>query len=267
MEELYFAMKNHLNFYLKKTRFCDYDHPDIQKLAKEIAADYKNPTDIAVASFYWVRDKILYRFGLWNMKASDTLREGEGSCTNKANLLVALLRANKIPAGYGVMKVYGQSYLGPAIIPMFSKFIAKKSVHLYALVFMDRWIKVDPSDDIQLYEKTNAFAVTCKLIEWDGVNDAILHLNPNDIVEDASPIADIDRLMIKKPRNAKGAVIKIYNFLMKKIREKGHTINNVDELKWFYLKHLIIYRPLLFIKFIMLSSYILLYKKIKKNKD
>ena len=260
-------MEKHLNFYLRKTKFCDYDHPEIQKLAREIAEKYDNQKDIAVASFYWVRDNVLYRFGLWNRKASETLKEREGSCTNKANILIALLRANKIPAGYGVMKVYGQSYLGPAIIPMFSKFISKYSVHLYAVVFLDRWIKVDPSDDKQLYEKTHAYAVTCKLVEWDGVNDAILHLDKNDILEDISPIADIDRLMIKKPRNAKGAILKIYNFLMKKIRKNGHKIKNVNELKWFYLKHLIIYRPFLFMKFIFLTWYILLYKKIEKIKE
>ncbi len=116
-------MAEDLKEFLQETEYCDFSHPKIQRLAHKIGDKYDNPKDKAVALFYWVRDNILYRVGMWNKKASETLAETEGTCTNNANLFVALLRANYIPAGFGVMKVYGQKYFGPIAIPMLKKFI------------------------------------------------------------------------------------------------------------------------------------------------
>ena len=100
--------------------------------------------------FTWVRDNVLYRVGLWNKTASETLHEREGTCTNKANLLVAMLRSVDIPAGYGLLKVDGQKYWGPATPSIISKHVGRVSSHIFAMVYLDRWICIDPSDDIQL---------------------------------------------------------------------------------------------------------------------
>ena len=104
-----------LKDFLIKTEYCDFENEKIKKLAEELIKGCVSEKEKAVALFYWVRDNILYRVGLWNRKASETLAEGKGVCTSKANLLVALLRAVGIPAGYGVMRVKGREYFGQIV--------------------------------------------------------------------------------------------------------------------------------------------------------
>jgi transglutaminase-like putative cysteine protease len=70
--------------YLEETRFCDTGHPEIEKIDK---------SEYSVRAFYRVRDNTRYYVGQISETASETLARRRGSCTNKANLLVALLRA------------------------------------------------------------------------------------------------------------------------------------------------------------------------------
>ncbi len=72
----------------------------IRALARHLTADAGSEREAAVRLFDFVRDEIPYRFGPWGLCASETLARGEGSCTNKANLLVALLRAAGTAAAY-----------------------------------------------------------------------------------------------------------------------------------------------------------------------
>ena len=92
-------MSENLESFLQETEYCDCNHPVIKKLTEDFRSRYSNQRDLAVALFHFVRDDILYRVGLWNKKASETLDEKTGVCTNNANLLVALLRSVGIPAG------------------------------------------------------------------------------------------------------------------------------------------------------------------------
>ena len=225
-------MPDILKEFLKETEFCDYSHPDIQKLAHEIAAKYDNPKDKAIALFYWVRNNILYRVGMWNRKASETLAEKEGTCTNKSNLLVALLRANNIHAGYGVMKVNGQEYFGPIILPIFKKWVSKESVHIYCYVrIKDRWIKIDPSPDKKLSDNTSYYNPTTIHVEWDGFNDATEKIDPSHILDDSKPISNIDYLIKKIPKNAKGIPLKVGNLYILFVRNNAQKINNIKELE------------------------------------
>ena len=89
--------------YLKESEYIDFNHPEIQKLAKKLKEESKDDIDLIKKSFYYVRDEIRH---LWDAKdkrvtitASDCLREGVGICWVKTNLLAALLRANGIPSG------------------------------------------------------------------------------------------------------------------------------------------------------------------------
>lgn len=225
--------------FLQETKFCDFSNPKIQELAKEIAKNCRNDREIAIAAFYWVRDNILYRVGLWRKKASETLKEKKGTCTNKANLLVAILRALNIPASYGVMKVDGQRYMGPVEIPMLAKFVSKVSVHGYALVYLDgKWVKCDPSVDLKLGESIHLFNKKTKLIEWDGQKDAILDFEEEDVLSDNFPIANIDYFLNKKPRNAKGILLKIANIYTEFVRKNKLLVSNTDELEDVFKKWL-----------------------------
>lgn len=90
--------------YLQATEIIDWQHPAILDLAKQLAADCGNPTDIAKACFEWVRDRIRhsvdYQLNPVTCRASDVLQHRTGYCYAKSHLLAALLRANQIPAGF-----------------------------------------------------------------------------------------------------------------------------------------------------------------------
>ena len=246
--------------FLQETKFCDFSDKDIQSLAKKIAKGCKNDREVAVSAFYWVRDNILYRVGNWQKKASETLLEKEGTCTNKANLLVALLRANNIPAGYGVMKVRGQDYMGIVIIPMLRSSISKKSTHIFCSVNISgKWINVDPSADKQLSINTSYFNEQSRLVEWNGEADAMEKINPEHIIKSDYPIANIDEIMRKKPHNARGAILKVGNLYIDFLRNNTKKIESINELEELFKKWL---KKKYFIYFLMFFT-VRFYRQIK----
>ncbi|AFY66642.1 transglutaminase family protein [Geitlerinema sp. PCC 7407] len=90
--------------YLRASDVIDWQHPEIIELANQIASGHGTSTAIAKACFEWVRDEIChsfdYRMNPVTWRASDVLRYKTGYCYAKSHLLAALLRANKIPAGF-----------------------------------------------------------------------------------------------------------------------------------------------------------------------
>jgi hypothetical protein len=248
--------------FLKETEFCDFSHPTIQKLSHEICGKLDNDRDKAVALYYWVRDNILYRIGIWNRKASETLWEMEGTCTNKANLLIALLRANNIPAAYGIYKVQGQLYFGDA--NFLGKFVSKVSSHIYSLVYLDKWIVIDASDDIGLSKSMHHIIPQSEEVHFDGINDAKLKLNPDHILRNEAPIANIDHIFKKKRRHA-GILLSVGNLWLKYFRETKKKFSSHEDLKkccLYYLKthHPLYYRPIIIL--LKLKDYELKIKSI-----
>jgi transglutaminase-like putative cysteine protease len=90
--------------YLQATAVIDWQHPEIIDRARQIASNRETPQEIAQACFEWVRDEIHhsidYRMNPVTCRASDVLQFKTGLCFAKSHLLAALLRANKIPAGF-----------------------------------------------------------------------------------------------------------------------------------------------------------------------
>ncbi|OYV72313.1 MAG: transglutaminase, partial [Acidithiobacillus ferrivorans] len=88
--------------FLMNTKVVDYNHPQIQILAVSLSG--QTPLITAKNCFDWVRDHIEHSMDFHReevtCKASDVLRIGTGLCTAKSHLLVALWRANQIPAGF-----------------------------------------------------------------------------------------------------------------------------------------------------------------------
>ena len=253
-----------LNLFLKETFYCDYNNPNIQKIVKDFSEKYPDKRDLARAYFYLVRDGILYRVGLWQKKASETLSEKSGTCTNKANLLVALLRASKIPAGYGKMKVNGRDYFGPIVTPFLREVISRESVHIYAYVYLfQRWIKIDPSDDKQFSEKTSYFNLQSKLVEWDGNNDANLNLNPSHIIFDEGPLYDIDDIISKKNKTASKFIVKMGNIYIKFLRQNNQKIESQKHLHIIFRNWMIFNHPITYIIFSLNSFIYRILSKIK----
>lgn len=84
--------------YLESTPILNFNHQSIQRLVQE--RNWINiPVQNRVKQIYnFVRDEIKFGYNLSdNINASQVLQDGYGQCNTKATLLMALLRAVKIP--------------------------------------------------------------------------------------------------------------------------------------------------------------------------
>ena len=95
--------------YLEKTKYVDYDDPDVRGLAGNLKEEAPDELSLIRNTYYYVRDKIRHSWDAQDprvtVSAGDCLREGVGICWAKANLLAALLRANGIPAGFSYQRL------------------------------------------------------------------------------------------------------------------------------------------------------------------
>ncbi len=256
-------MKTSSNDFLISSKYCDFKTASVYKKARNITGGSKDDRERAVALFYWVRDNILYRVGMWQRTASATLQEGEGTCTNKSNLLVAFLRANGIPAGYGVMKVLGQQYFGPIALPILRSMVSKYSVHIYTVVYLGgKWIKCDPSDDIVLSSNTAHFNSTTALIDWDGKNDAILNLDKKHVIKDEYPFYSIDHIINKKSKRGRGIAVKVGNIFINYLR--NNKFNNIDDLNDSFIVYLKKHYSLYYYFIIVFGNFFKIIDKGKK---
>jgi hypothetical protein len=187
--------------YLAPTRYCDTGHPAIRGALREILDGGEDEREAAVKLFQFVRDEVRYEFGPWGRAASETLASRTGTCTNKANLLVALFRAAGIPAAYGVMRVDATRYFGPIGPQFLTREASRDSTHVYAAACLDgRWARCDPSTDRQLAVLTSHWCAQTRLIVWDGHRDALDFLDPAHVHADLGLQANIDGLLAKPVR-------------------------------------------------------------------
>jgi hypothetical protein len=239
--------------FLSATRFCDVSDPDICCLAETLRRDTQR--DSAVAVFGYVRDEIAYEVGNWQRTASQTLRRSRGTCTNAANLMVALLSCLGISAGYGVMTVYGREYFGPAIPRRLADRASERSRHFYVCALIDdRWVRCDPSDDAAFSLAAQHVNPQCTLIDWDGIDDALLRLDPAHVIEDLYPLADIDALMTKPMRTAMRFPVHVGNYFIDFLREHGPSLADAEDCHYHFEKWLARAHPVCFLVYRMLPA-------------
>ncbi len=98
------ASKQGMDGYLAATRIVDWRDPGILSTARALAHGRHDPVATARSCFEYVRDEIRHsgdhRANPVTCVASDVLRHKTGFCYAKSHLLAALLRANRIPAGF-----------------------------------------------------------------------------------------------------------------------------------------------------------------------
>ncbi len=167
------AKSSGLQGYLEETIFCDSGSSAVRSLAEEVDAAGKGPEELARAAFLLVREKIVFGFDLWQVKASATVQKGYGMCSNKALVLVAVLRYHGIPSrlAYVPMKRDG---LNPAWGRM-GLMMSKVLNHVIAEVNLDgKWIAVDLTLDLRTYERLFAPAGVNWGIDWDGSGPCLL---------------------------------------------------------------------------------------------
>jgi hypothetical protein len=106
--------------YLRPTAILDYNNPDVQNLASELANESPDPLLITKQCFEWVRDEIKhsndYKMNPTTCTASEVLRYKTGYCYAKSHLLAALLRANKIPAGFCYQRLAQNGRSAPYVL-------------------------------------------------------------------------------------------------------------------------------------------------------
>lgn len=233
-----------IKVYLQASEFCDSDSPLIQRAARNILFQTsKDPQEMIRSLFYWVRDNIEYHVGLKGKKASETLLEGSGSCSHKANLFIALLRAVGIPAGFMLLEVQTRSYFGPTALERFKRFFSEKSLHIYSAVFLqDRWIELDNTDDIRMGHGFYHLSPQCKPVEWNGESQSLLNLEASHILSKSpAPMPSIDSIFQKSTRLSED-VLHTLNSYMVYLRRFGVLIDRVEEIeaqffKWYAEQH------------------------------
>jgi transglutaminase-like putative cysteine protease len=214
--------------FLNETKYCNFNNPEIKKITQEITEFCTSEKEKIIALFNWVKENIKFEFSYWGIDAVQTLKKGSGMCTNKSNLLIAFLRALKIPAGYGILKVKTDEFYGSLMCPFFKKLVSPQSVHIYAGVFLEgKWMRCDPSVDSELarvLEKKNPFA------EFSGFN-----LKENEIkkikgiLEKKEFLANIDEELSKPPKNLREKVLNLGNQYLLFLRRNETFIKNLKK--------------------------------------
>ncbi len=218
--------------FLITSEYCDAGHPVIRELAHRLAQPCANDTEKAVALFEWVRDQIEYRLGLYRHAASESVGQRWGSCSNKANLLVALLRALGVPAGFHLLEVKTREYFGPLFLPAFHPFVSYRSLHVLCAIQLEgRWVRCDPTDDAQLSEGTHHLNPQSRKVEFDGRSDALLNLMPSHILsDDGVLLPHIDHILSKESRSLP-AFLSIIQFYMAFLRQQGRNFSCVEDVQ------------------------------------
>ncbi|WP_028672032.1 transglutaminase-like domain-containing protein [Saccharospirillum impatiens] len=186
-----------------KTTLCDYQHPAIQKCARQLKGNTQ--ADTARNIFYFVQ-AIPYRFGTWQETASTTLAKGVGMCTTKANLQVALCRASNIEAGY-IEAPLELSVLGIIMPPSWRLLMRSSFKHYYAAMKINgRWHSADATfnDDVcdAFVEANPEFAqlVPVTFAEGFPYSPSALMNQTDPFLSDEEVLPHLEEEMSKKSR-------------------------------------------------------------------
>jgi transglutaminase-like putative cysteine protease len=124
--------------YLRSTEIIDWKHPRVLEMAHLLCAGVQDLEEKAKACYHWVRDEIKhscdYQLSPITCSASEVISAETGFCFAKSHLLVALLRANSIPAGFCYQRLSRDNNGQPFVL------------HGLVAVHLPRygWYRVDP---------------------------------------------------------------------------------------------------------------------------
>ena len=189
--------------YIQKSDYCDFDHPAVSSLARDLAKDEPDPARVTEAAFKYIRDNIRFGFDLVRVKASETLAKGYGVCWNKSLLLVALLRSNKIPARM-VYNPVRREFMRPAIGEA-CQALPETINHCFTQVQLNgRWVTVNTTLDTATYQKLFKPYPVSWGIDWDGKKDMQLYYTehiagPVVVVEDIDAAIQQDGYNVLPP--------------------------------------------------------------------
>lgn len=229
--------------FLEASDFCEVNSPIISHMSKSIMKSCLSDEERTIRSFYWVRDQITYYLGLRAHTSTETMAFRQGSCSNKANLLVALLRNAGIPAAFRFYRVRTNEYFGPLCPQRLSKFMSLESYHIFVSVYLSgKWLRIDPTDDGLLSEGAQHLCQQARKIHFDGTSEALLHLDPGHIViECHDNLRNIDFILKKEGRQPLD-VLWAMNAYLDFLRSFGSYYNSIEEVgesffSWVQMTH------------------------------
>jgi transglutaminase-like putative cysteine protease len=125
--------------YLKASMVVDLYTDEVIGLSNKICKGLSGDIEIVRAVYYYMQENIPHSFSInakeVTCKASEVVRYGHGICYAKANLLAAILRLNKIPAGFCYQRfIMDDSDLSRFVLHGFN------AVYLGSI---GKWIQVD----------------------------------------------------------------------------------------------------------------------------
>jgi len=211
--------------------FCNVRSPEILHLVAQLKKPDHSEREFVKAAFYWVRDNIKYCFlPDWTVPVEYTLETREGQCGTKSCLLVTILRAAGLEAGFYVVKPFDtgrKMFIFPKWI---RSILSHTGVHFLIGVKLDgHWTKLDPSFDKRLsLGIQNVCPDRSYLATFDGFHDALITDEFYDDLGDI-PIENIDCYMRKKHR-VPAIVHKCMNVCTDYIRDSSRRNAKVEDL-------------------------------------
>jgi len=144
--------------YLRPTRMCECDSPDIRAVAKKLGAYEKDDLEYAKSIFYFVKNQKYLVFKPM-VGALGVLKSKGGVCLDQMNLLIALARAGGIRARYRLYALAPTEEMfdvmikdDPIIRETYEMLGFLDSLHGCAELYVDgQWIQLDPtfSDELE----------------------------------------------------------------------------------------------------------------------
>lgn len=230
--------------FLEPTKFTTSECVEIGGVAHVVSRHAATPNEKSRALFYYVRDHVDYQLGIYPHTATQTWEARYGSCSHKANLLVAMHRAVGIPAGFCSLRVKTAEYFGPFAIDRVAQFVSETSWHICAMVFLnDQWIRADCSDDIRLCRSGAHLGKQLLPTDFDGHTHADLHLDPEHIIfRSEQPAESIDDIL-GKPSRLPVELRTFMNLWLNHVRHFGAAHERISSLEKHFFEWLKANRP------------------------
>jgi transglutaminase-like putative cysteine protease len=144
--------------YLRPTRLCPCDSPEIRAMAKKLGAYEKEPIEYAKSIFYFVKNQKYLVFKPM-VGAVGVLKSKGGVCLDQMSLLIALARAGGIKARYRLYAFVPTREMAdvmlnedPILRETYELLGFLDSLHGCAELYVDgEWIQLDPtfSDELE----------------------------------------------------------------------------------------------------------------------
>lgn len=171
-----------INKYLALDKVIDYDNEAIKNLSDSLFSQAEDELAYIKTAYEFVRDQICHSADagedLITCSASEVLQAGHGICFAKSHLLVALLRAQEIPAGFCYQKLILDDDTAPVLI-----YHGLIGVYIKNL---DTWVRLDARGNkegvnaqFSIEEERLAFPIRPELGE---VDDYTVYPNPDEKV-------------------------------------------------------------------------------------